>query len=65
MANRERTKTRTLKVLCSFEPSRMAPACLTDAYECVVPILRRAFTSQRRTETSDGAVSKRRVGGVS
>jgi hypothetical protein len=63
VASREQTK--TLKVLCSFEPSRMAQACLEDAYEYVLPIVRRVVAGQRQIATSAELVSQRRVGGVS
>lgn len=65
VASRERTKTRMLKVLRMFEPSRMAQACLEDAYECVLPVVRRAVAGQRQGTTSAEPVSQQRVGGVS
>jgi len=62
VARREQPKIR--KVLCSFEPSRMAQASLAEAYECVLPIVRRAVRAQRTTDASSEPVEERRVGGV-
>ncbi len=41
MARRVHTRTTTLEVRLSFEPSRVSPACIVQAYERVVPITRR------------------------
>ncbi len=41
VARRVRTRTTTLEVRLSFEPSRVSPACIVQAYERVVPITRR------------------------
>lgn len=41
VARRARTRSTTLEVHITFEPSRVSPACVTQAYERVVPITRR------------------------
>ena len=41
MARRGRTRSTTLEVRITFEPSRVSPACVAQAYERVVPITRR------------------------
>lgn len=41
VARRARTRSTTLEVRITFEPSRVSPACVTQAYERVVPITRR------------------------
>lgn len=45
MARREPRRHLTLEVRITFEPSRVSPACIVQAYEQVVPIARR--TTQR------------------
>jgi hypothetical protein len=45
MARREPNTTKTLEVSVLFEPSRLSPACVAQAYEEVVPLTQRA-TSQ-------------------
>jgi len=41
VARRVRTRSTTLEVRITFEPSRVSPACVVQAYERVVPITRR------------------------
>ena len=41
VARRDRTRSTTLEVRIRFEPSRVSPACVVQAYERVVPITRR------------------------
>jgi len=41
VARREHTRSTTLEVRITFEPSRVSPACVAQAYERVVPITRR------------------------
>lgn len=54
---------RILEVRVMFEPSRLQGECLADAYECVVPIVRRSLgVRSRGADVSRGAVT-RRVGG--
>ena len=45
MARREPNTTKTLEISVMFEPSRLSPACVAQAYEEVVPLTQRA-TSQ-------------------
>jgi hypothetical protein len=45
MARRELNTTTRLEVSVMFEPSRLSPACVAQAYEEVVPLTQRA-TSQ-------------------
>lgn len=59
----DRTKPRTLTVKRIFEPSRVAPACLVDAYERVVPVARRAIRTDQTTRQAPQAGTKRRSGG--
>ena len=42
MARREPKPTKALEVSVLFEPSHVAPACVAQAYERVVPSTRRA-----------------------
>lgn len=42
MARRGRQHPQTLEVHITFEPSRLSPAWMAQAYEQVVPIIRRA-----------------------
>jgi hypothetical protein len=41
VARRVRTGSTTLEVRITFEPSRVSPACVIQAYERVVPLTRR------------------------
>ena len=41
VARRAHTRTTPLEVRLTFEPSRVSPACVVQAYERVVPITRR------------------------
>ena len=41
VARRGHTRSTTLEVRITFEPSRVSPACVVQAYERVVPITRR------------------------
>lgn len=42
MARRAHNHPQTLEVYVTFEPSRLSPAWMAQAYEQVVPIIRRA-----------------------
>jgi len=46
-----------------FEPSRIAPLCLSQAYEHLIPIVRRTANPVRDTG-SDIAKQQRRQGGA-
>ena len=47
MARREPNTTKALEVSVMFEPSHVAPTCVVQAYERVVPITRRAAPSSQ------------------
>ncbi len=64
VAHRDRTKPRTLTVRRTFAPTRIAPACVVDAYERVVPIARRTIRSDRSHEQVPQRGTKRRKGKV-
>ena len=64
VAHRDRTNPRTLTVRRTFEPTRIAPACVVDAYERVVPIARRTIRSDRCHEQVPQLGTKRRKGKV-
>jgi hypothetical protein len=64
VAHRDRTKPRILIVRRSFEPTRIALACLGDAYEQVVPITRRPIRTDRAHERMSQLGTKRRKGKV-
>ena len=64
VAHRDRTKPRTLTVRRTFEPTRIAPACVVDAYERVVPIARRTIRSDRCHDQVPQLGTKRRIGKV-
>ena len=49
MARREPKTTKALEVSVMFEPSHVAPACVAQAYERVVPITRRAAPTASTT----------------
>lgn len=54
MTQRRRKEPRMVRVQVRFEMSRMAAACLADAYEQVVPISRRAMAGEHRQRLSEG-----------
>jgi hypothetical protein len=61
VTHRDRTKPRILTVRRTFEPSRVAPACVVDAYERVVPSARRAIRSnQSHDQVPDRGTKQRR-----
>ena len=62
VARRERTKERILEVRCTFEPNRLAQACLENAYEHVVPTVRRKIQSQPNTAADRTPVPQRQAG---
>ena len=64
VAHRDRTKARIRTVRRTFEPTRIAPACLGDAYEQVVPITRRAIRADQAHERMSQLETKRRTGKV-
>ncbi len=64
VAHRDRTKARIRTVRRTFEPARIAAACLEDAYEQVVPITRRAIRADQAHERMSQLGTKRRTGKV-
>ncbi len=64
VAKADRTKLRTLTVRRSFEPSRVAPTCLVEAYERVVPVTRRVIRTDRCSELVPQAGIKQRKGRI-
>jgi hypothetical protein len=66
MARREPNTTKTLEISVLFEPSRLSPACVAQAYEEVVPLTprttSRAFHRARaRREKTMPPVGRRAV----
>jgi hypothetical protein len=45
-----RTKRAALEVLVSFEPARIAPQCLVQAYERILPVQRRSARPNGRED---------------
>lgn len=64
MAQRGRRKPLVLTVRPLFEPTRLAPHCLVDAYERVVPARRRMARPARPTSDTTVADSTRQAGGI-
>jgi hypothetical protein len=53
-------KSRALEVRVVFEPSRIAPACVAQAYERVVPTVRRGISlGEARRETGREETGRR------
>ena len=63
VARRARTRSTTLEVRLTFEPSRMSPACVVQAYERVVPITRRTTLQALPPRQDEGARQTQHVGG--
>jgi hypothetical protein len=57
MARREPHTTKTLAISVLFEPSRLSPACVAQAYEEVVPLTQR--TTSRASPRALGCVGSR------
>ncbi len=51
-----RTKQAALGVRTSFEPARIAPQCLVQAYERALPVQRRPTRPSARADTCRGEV---------
>ena len=64
MVKRGRRKSTTLMVRPLFEPSRLGPSCLAEAYERVVPIKRRARRAARVSDDAMDTDRGRHVGGI-
>ncbi len=63
VARRARTRSITLEVRITFEPSRVSPACVAQAYERVVPITRRPAPRAGLPHQAEGAQQRQHVGG--
>jgi hypothetical protein len=64
MARREPKPTKTLEVSVMFEPSPVAPACVAQADERVVPITRRAAPTDQHHSRAGRERLTQRVGGA-
>lgn len=64
VASRERKKSKNLEVRVMFEPSRIAAACVAQAYERVVPITRRVIGSREHRRSVERDEIKRWRGGA-
>jgi hypothetical protein len=62
VARRGHGRSLTLAVRRTFEPSRVSPACVAQAYERVVPITRRPAPQARHSQQAEGAQQKQHVG---
>ncbi len=62
MTNRQRKRTTLVEVKAVFEPSRVAQACLAEAYERVIPTARRPSHTDRASR-ANRTVMPRRAGG--
>ena len=62
MARRAHRRSRTLEVHITFEPSRVSPACVIQAYEQVVPITRRTTPRALPTRQAE-CIQQRQHGG--
>ncbi len=63
VARREHTRSTTLEVRITFEPSRVSPACVVQAYERVVPITRRPTPQACSPQQAEDAQQTQHVGG--
>ena len=64
MTKQGRRKPMLLTVRPLFEPSRLAPHCLAEAYERVLPTTRRVTRTGRTTHDTRAADSTRQAGGM-
>jgi hypothetical protein len=64
MARREPKTTKALEVSVLFEPSHVAPACVAQAYEWLVPITRHAAPSPQHNGRAGHEQLTQRVGGA-
>jgi hypothetical protein len=62
VARRGHIRRTTLAVRITFEPSRMSPACVVQAYERVVPITRRPTSQARSPQQAEGALQTQHGG---
>lgn len=59
MSGRGNRRTRVVAIHPRFEPSRVAAACLMDAYACLVPLRRRAVRTLSRPQATPAASGMR------
>jgi hypothetical protein len=64
MARREPQATQALEVRVIFEPSHVAPACIAQAYERVVPRRRRVAPAPQPNDRAGRARLTQHVGGA-
>ena len=62
VARRGPSRRITLVVRITFEPSRVSPACVVQAYERGVPITRRPTPQARAPQQAEGAPQTQPVG---
>jgi hypothetical protein len=62
VARRGHGRSTTLAVRITFEPSRVSPACVVQAYERVVPLTRRPTSQARAPQQVEGAPQTQHVG---
>jgi len=62
VARRGPSRSTTLAVRITFEPSRVSPACVVQAYERVVPITRRPTPQARSPQQAEGVPQTQPVG---
>jgi len=62
VAHRGPSRSLTLAVRITCEPSRVSPACVVQAYERVVPIIRRPTPQARAPQQAEGAPQTQPVG---
>ena len=63
VARRVRTRSTTLEVRITFEPSRLGPACVVQAYERVLPSTRRPAPRAGSPHQAESAPQRQHVGG--
>jgi hypothetical protein len=63
MARREPNTTKTLEVSVMFEPSRLSPACVAQAYEEAVPLTQRATSRAAHMDLARREKTMQPVGG--
>jgi hypothetical protein len=64
MARREPNTTKALEVSVMYEPSHVAPACIAQAYERVVPSRRRVAPAPQHNDRAGRARLTQQVGGA-
>jgi hypothetical protein len=63
MARREPNTIKTLEVSVMFEPSRLSPACVAQAYEEAVPLTQRATSRAAHPDLARREQTAQLVGG--